>query len=226
MVDGVLLLVDAVEGPMPQTRFVTPARRWRLGLKPIVVINKIDRPGARPDWVIDQTFDLFDKLGATDEQLDFPVVYASALQGCGHDSTSRSRGTDMQPLFRRHPQARAAAAGRRRRVRCSCRSRSSTTTRYVGRIGIGRISRGTRARRPARCASCATATSDRGSGKHRPGARASVGLERVAGRRSRGRRHRRRSPASTKSNIGVTICDPSSAEALPPHRGRRADADA
>ena len=80
MVDGALLLVDAAEGPMPQTRFVTK-KALALGLKPIVVINKIDRPGARPDWVINQTFDLFDKLGATEEQLDFPVIYASALNG-------------------------------------------------------------------------------------------------------------------------------------------------
>src|SRR3978361_1812688 len=78
MVDSVLLLVDAVEGPMPQTRFVTK-KALALGLKPIVVINKVDRPGARIDWVINQTFDLFDKLGATDEQLDFPIVYASRL---------------------------------------------------------------------------------------------------------------------------------------------------
>ena len=80
MVDGVLLLVDAVEGPMPQTRFVT-RKALALGLKPIVVVNKIDRDGARPEWVVDQTFDLFDKLGATEEQLDFPVVYASAING-------------------------------------------------------------------------------------------------------------------------------------------------
>ena len=80
MVDGVLLLVDAVEGPMPQTRFVT-MKALQQGLKPIVVVNKVDRPGARPEWVVNQTFDLFDKLGATDDQLDFPVVYASALNG-------------------------------------------------------------------------------------------------------------------------------------------------
>ena len=80
MVDGVLLLVDAVEGPMPQTRFVT-RKALALGLKPIVVVNKVDRPGARADWVVNQTFDLFDKLGATEEQLDFPVIYASALNG-------------------------------------------------------------------------------------------------------------------------------------------------
>jgi len=80
MVDSVLLLVDAVEGPMPQTRFVTQ-KAFKHGLKPIVVVNKIDRDGARPDWVIDQTFDLFDQLGATDEQLDFPIIYASAING-------------------------------------------------------------------------------------------------------------------------------------------------
>src|SRR6188508_1086051 len=82
MVDSVLLLVDAVDGPMPQTRFVTQ-KAFKRGLKPIVVINKIDRPGARPDWVMDQVFDLFDNLGATNEQLDFPVVYTSALLGYG-----------------------------------------------------------------------------------------------------------------------------------------------
>ena len=80
MVDGVLLLIDAVDGPMPQTRFVT-RKALALGLKPIVVVNKVDRPGARPDWVVNQTFDLFDKLSATEEQLDFPVIYASALNG-------------------------------------------------------------------------------------------------------------------------------------------------
>ena len=89
MVDGVLLLVDAVEGPMPQTRFVTQ-KALALGLKPIVVVNKVDRPGARPDWVVNQTFDLFDKLGATDEQLDFPVVYASALNGYAERSSRTS----------------------------------------------------------------------------------------------------------------------------------------
>jgi len=97
MVDCVLLLVDAVEGPMPQTRFVTQ-KAFALGLKPIVVINKIDRPGSRPDWVLDQTFDLFDRLGATDEQLDFPVVYASALQGyAGYEADQL--GEDMNALF-------------------------------------------------------------------------------------------------------------------------------
>src|SRR3712207_4793022 len=97
MVDGVLLLVDAVEGPMPQTRFVT-RKALALGLKPIVVVNKVDRPGARPDWVINHTFDLFDKLGATEEQLDFPVVYASALNGYA-SLDQNVRDGDMQPLF-------------------------------------------------------------------------------------------------------------------------------
>ena len=97
MVDSVLLLVDAVDGPMPQTRFVTQ-KAFALGLKPIVVINKIDRPSARPHWVVDQTFDLFDRLGATDEQLDFPIVYTSALNGyASFDETSTSG--DMTPLF-------------------------------------------------------------------------------------------------------------------------------
>ena len=92
MVDGVLLLVDAVEGPMPQTRFVT-RKALALGLKPIVVINKVDRPGARPNWVIDQTFDLFDKLGANDEQLDFPVLYASGRNGYANEDPSLREGT-------------------------------------------------------------------------------------------------------------------------------------
>ena len=97
MVDSVLLLVDAVEGPMPQTRFVTK-KALALGLKPIVVINKVDRPGARIDWVINQTFDLFDKLGATEEQLDFPIVYASGLNGYAGLDPEVREGT-MRPLF-------------------------------------------------------------------------------------------------------------------------------
>ena len=97
MVDSVLLLVDAVDGPMPQTRFVT-AKAFERGLNPIVVVNKIDRPGARPDWVIDQVFDLFDTLGATEEQLDFPVIYASAINGvAGGDYEAMA--DDMSPLF-------------------------------------------------------------------------------------------------------------------------------
>ncbi len=139
MVDGVLLLVDAVEGPMPQTRFVT-RKALALGLKPIVVINKIDRPGARPDWVIDHTFDLFDKLGATEEQLDFPVVYASALNGYAMLDAGQP-GTDMRPLFEailKHvPQPEVDAEGPLQLRICSLDYSS-----FVGRIGIGRITRG------------------------------------------------------------------------------------
>ncbi|MCF6275121.1 MAG: GTP-binding protein, partial [Robiginitomaculum sp.] len=97
MVDSVVLLVDAVEGPMPQTSFVTK-KALEQGLKPIVVVNKIDRVGARPQWVVDQTFDLFDRLGANDEQMDFPVVFASALNGWASDD-SETEGTDMTPVF-------------------------------------------------------------------------------------------------------------------------------
>ena len=97
MVDSVCLLVDAVDGPMPQTRFVTQ-KAFERGLRPIVVINKIDRPGARPDWVMDEIFDLFDRLGATEEQLDFPVIYASALNGIAGDDPD-NMADDMTPLF-------------------------------------------------------------------------------------------------------------------------------
>ncbi|WP_131110796.1 translational GTPase TypA [Sulfuricystis thermophila] len=139
MVDGVLLLVDAVEGPMPQTRFVT-RKALALGLKPIVVINKIDRPGARPDWVIDHTFDLFDKLGATEEQLDFPVVYASALNGYAM-MASHTPGIDMRPLFEailRHvPPPDVDSAAPLQLQICSL-----DYSPYLGRIGIGRIKQG------------------------------------------------------------------------------------
>ncbi len=139
MVDGCLLLVDAVEGPMPQTRFVT-RKALALGLKPIVVISKIDRPGARPDWVISHTFDLFDKLGATEEQLDFPVVFGSALNGYAMlDATKQ--GSDMKPLFEaiiEHvKQPRVEAGGPLQLQICSLDYSS-----YVGRIGIGRITHG------------------------------------------------------------------------------------
>lgn len=139
MVDGVLLLVDAVDGPMPQTRFVT-RKAFGLGLKPIVVINKVDRPGSRPNWVLDQTFDLFDRLGATDEQLDFPVVYASALQGyAGLDQDVR--GGDMTPLFEaivRHVSAPDVDLDAPFQMQVSSLDYSS----YVGAIAIGRIRRG------------------------------------------------------------------------------------
>ncbi len=139
MVDSVLLLVDAVDGPMPQTRFVTQ-KAFALGLKPIVVINKIDRPGARPHWVLDQTFDLFDNLGATEEQLDFPVVYTSALHGYA-SLDAEARAGDMTPLFEtivkhvRPPQVDPAGPFQ---MQVSSLQYSS----YVGVIGIGRIARG------------------------------------------------------------------------------------
>ncbi|MCA3217490.1 MAG: translational GTPase TypA [Burkholderiales bacterium] len=139
MVDSVLLLVDAVEGPMPQTRFVT-RKALALGLKPIVVVNKIDRPGARPDYVINATFDLFDKLGATEEQLDFPVVYASALNGYAGTSADVRSG-DMRPLFEailaNVPVRNDDPDGPLQLQICSLDYSS-----YVGKIGIGRISRG------------------------------------------------------------------------------------
>ena len=140
MADAVLLLVDAVDGPMPQTRFVTQ-KAFSHGLKPIVVINKVDRDGARPDWVLNQTFDLFDRLGATDEQLDFPVIYASALNGyAGH--TPDVRSGDMTPLFEaiaRHCPPPPVNADGPLQMQISQLDYSS----YVGAIGIGRITRGT-----------------------------------------------------------------------------------
>jgi GTP-binding protein len=139
MVDGVLLLVDAVEGPMPQTRFVT-RKALALGLKPIVVINKIDRPAARPDWVVNQTFDLFDKLGATDAQLDFPIVYASALNGFATLDPAVPSG-DMRPLFEailKHVPQPAGDPDGPLQLQISALDYSS----FVGRIGVGRIVRG------------------------------------------------------------------------------------
>ena len=139
MVDSVLLLVDAVEGPMPQTRFVT-RKALALGLKPIVVVNKIDRPGARPDWVVNATFELFDKLGATEEQLDFPVVYASALNGYA-SLDSETRDGNMDPLFDavlKHVPVRDDDLEGPLQLQISSLDYSS----YVGKIGIGRISRG------------------------------------------------------------------------------------
>jgi GTP-binding protein len=146
MVDGVLLLVDAVEGPMPQTRFVT-MKALQQGLKPIVVVNKVDRPGARAEWVVNQTFELFDKLGATDEQLDFPVVYASALNGWATLDVKVAKtgepGPDgsMKPLFETILSAVPAPEGDVEgplQFQVSALDYSS----YLGRLGIGRIRRG------------------------------------------------------------------------------------
>jgi GTP-binding protein len=209
MVDSVLLLVDAVEGPMPQTRFVTQ-KAFDLGLKPIVIINKIDRPGARPDWVLDQTFELFDRLGATDEQLDFPVVYASALQGyAGLEADELSE--DMQPLFEaivehvEPPQVDPEGPFQLQVI-------SLDYSSYVGVIGVGRISRGSlRTNMPVTLV-------DR-DGKQRNARIGQVfgflGLERVEV-----------SDAQAGDiiaftgidglNISDTLCDPANVEALPP----------
>lgn len=143
MVDGVLLLVDAVEGPMPQTRFVT-RKALALGLKPIVVVNKIDRPGARPDWVINQTFDLFDKLGATEEQLDFPVIYASALNGFAgftDDVEELKKIGNMRAVFDtviEHVPVRDDDPDGPLQMQICSLDYSS----YVGKIGVGRVHRG------------------------------------------------------------------------------------
>ena len=139
MVDSVLLLVDAMDGPMPQTRFVTQ-KAFDMGLHPIVVINKIDRPGARADWVLNETFDLFDRLGATDEQLDFPIIYASGLNGYAGDNPDIRSG-DMTPLFEaivNHVKPPQVERDKPFRMQVSSLDYSS----YTGVIGIGRIERG------------------------------------------------------------------------------------
>jgi GTP-binding protein len=139
MVDSVLILVDAMDGPMPQTRFVTQ-KAFAMGFKPIVVVNKIDRPGARPDWVIDQVFDLFDKLGATNEQLDFPIVYASALHGYASLDDAAREG-DMTPLYEaimQHVSPPDVDPDGAFQMRISQLDYSN----FVGLIGIGRIQRG------------------------------------------------------------------------------------
>jgi len=209
MVDGVLLLVDAVEGPMPQTRFVT-RKALALGLKAIVVVNKIDRPGSRPAWVIDQTFDLFDKLGASDAQLDFPVIYASALQGWASTDYTERR-PDMSALFEAiltHVPPPAAQADLPLQLQISTLDYNS----YVGRIGIGRIRRGVV--RPGATVALRYGDEDRGTAKIGQ-VLAFTGLQ--------------RSPVEEASagdivavtgiesvNIGLTLCDPEHAEGLPP----------
>jgi len=209
MVDGVLLLVDAVEGPMPQTRFVT-RKALALGLKAIVVVNKIDRPGARPGWVVDQTFELFDKLGASDAQLDFPVIYASALQGwAGTDHLERR--PDMSALFEAiltHVPPPAADSALPLQLQISTLDYNS----YVGRIGIGRIRRG--CIRPGQPVVLRHGKEDRGPGKigqvltfrgleRRPVEEARAGdIVAITGIEA--------------VNIGLTVCDPQSPEGLPP----------
>ena len=209
MVDSVLLLVDAVEGPMPQTRFVTQKALER-GLCPVVVVNKVDRPGSRPDWAVDQTFDLFDRLGATDEQLDFPVVYASALQGFSTLDADVREG-DMTPLFEaivehvKHPDVDSTGPFR---MQVSALDYSS----YVGVIGVGRIERGS-----VRTNSNVTILS--ADGTQRNGRMLQIlgfhGLERVEVEHA--------SAGDIIAFTGIdglkisdTICDPNYVEALPP----------
>ena len=144
MVDGVVLLIDAQEGPMPQTRFVTK-KALALGLKPIVVVNKVDKPGAKPDAVINAAFDLFDKLGANDEQLDFPVVYASGINGwtsLEEGAPGEQWGPDMSALFNtvlKHVPAQKGDPAAPLQLQISALDYST----FVGRIGVGRISQGT-----------------------------------------------------------------------------------
>jgi len=204
-------LVDAVEGPMPQTRFVT-RKALALGLKAIVVVNKIDRPGARPAWVVDQTFELFDRLGASDEQLDFPVIYASALQGWASTDYTERR-PDMSALFEAvltHVPPPATEVDKPLQLQISTLDYNP----YVGRIGIGRIRRGTV--RPGQMVALRFGEEDRGlakigqvltfSGLQRsPVAEASAGdIVAITGIET--------------VNIGLTVCDQEMAEGLPPIR--------
>jgi GTP-binding protein len=209
MVDGVLLLVDAVEGPMPQTRFVM-RKALAQGLKAIVVVNKIDRPGSRPAWAIDQTFDLFDKLGATDAQLDFPVIYASALQGWASTDYTERR-PDMSALFEAilaHVPPPAAQADLPLQLQISTLDYNS----YVGRIGIGRIRRGVV--RPGQGVALRYGNEERGTAKIGQ-VLSFTGLERL--------------PVEEAAagdivaitgiedvNIGLTVCDTEHPQGLPP----------
>ena len=211
MVDGVLLLVDAVEGPMPQTRFVT-RKALALGHKAIVVVNKIDRPGARPGWVIDQTFDLFDKLGATDAQLDFPVIYASALQGWASTDPTR-RDADMSALYEailQYVPAPPTDVDGPLQLQVSTLDYNS----YVGRIGIGRLRRGTL--RPGTQVALLYGEEHRGLAKI-----AQVLTFKGLQRQSVEEAFAGDIVAVTgieEVNIGLTVCDPEHLDGLPPIR--------
>jgi len=209
MVDSVLLLVDAVDGPMPQTRFVTQ-KAFALGLKPIVVINKIDRPGARPGWVLDQTFDLFDRLGATEEQLDFPVVYASALQGYAGLAPDVSGG-DMTALFETIVD-KVSPPDVDPEGPLQLQVSSLDYSSYVGVIGVGRIKRGTLK------SNMAVTLVDR------DGDRRNARVLQVFGFSGLKRVERDSARAGDivaftgieDLNISDTLCDPARVEALPP----------
>ena len=218
MVDGVLLLVDAVEGPMPQTRFVTK-KALALGLKPIVVINKIDRDGARPDWVVDHTFDLFDKLGATDEQLDFPIIYASAING--HATTDLKKpGSDMRPMFEAILEHVPAPAAGDIEGSLQLQVAALDYSSYVGRIGIGRIQRGRL--KPAQQVTVMYGQPDE-AGNFEHGSPKNAKVNQVLGFRGIERTPMDEAVAGDivlitgvdELSIGCTITDPNGPEALP-----------
>jgi len=209
MVDCVLLLVDAVDGPMPQTRFVT-TKAFEQGLQPIVVINKIDRPGSRPDWVVDQVFDLFDNLGATDEQLDFPIIYASALNGIAGPEVDQM-SDDMTPLFEaivEHVPEPEVEKDGPFQMQVSALDFDS----YVGVIGVGRITRGSL--KPNQTVSIIDTYGEQRKGKVL-NVKGYLGLERIdtdeafAGDIV---------CINGIDNLGIsdTLCDPDKVEALPP----------
>jgi GTP-binding protein len=209
MVDSVLLLVDAVDGPMPQTRFVTQ-KAFAQGLNPIVVINKIDRPGARPDWVVDQVFDLFDNLGANDTQLDFPIVYASALNGYAKVHLADD-SVNMDPLLQTIVD-RVAAPDVDSDGPFQMQVTSLDYSSYVGTIGIGRVSRGqVKAKAPVKII-------DK-DGQVRQGRLLQLlgfkGLDRVEIEDARAG-DIIAVTGIDQLNISDTICDPASVEALPP----------
>ncbi|MGE4648507.1 MAG: translational GTPase TypA [Arenicellales bacterium] len=209
MVDSVLLLVDAVEGPMPQTRFVTQ-KALSHGLRPIVVINKVDRPGSRPDWAVDQTFELFDRLGASDEQLDFPVIYASALQGWSAKEPDPGTADDMQVLFEAivtHVPAPPVNPDGPFQMQISALDYSP----YVGVIGIGRIQRGQISRNGA----VSIATPDGGTRKGRVLQILSFqGLERVESENALAGDIIAVTGLDSL-DISDTLCDPNMVEPLP-----------
>ena len=209
MVDSVLLLVDAVDGPMPQTRFVTQ-KAFEKGLKPIVVINKIDRPDARPNWVLDQVFDLFDRLGATDEQLDFPIIYASAINGISGleiDEMESNMTSLMEMIIQKVPAPKVNKEGPLQLQISALDSNS-----YVGVIGIGRIKQGT------------IKTNQQVSIINRDGEIRKGKILQVMGYQGLERIEINNAEAGSvvcitgidKLNISDTICDPSFVEALPP----------
>ncbi|MBQ0755818.1 MAG: GTP-binding protein, partial [Amphritea sp.] len=209
MVDCVCLLVDAVDGPMPQTRFVTQ-KAFDQGLRPIVVVNKVDRPGARPDYVIDQVFELFDSLGATDEQLDFPIIYASALNGVAGIEADQL-ADDMTPLFEaiiEHVDPPKVDVDGPFQMQISALDYNS----YVGVIGVGRIARGTaKLNQPVKIVDV--------NGKVRNGKLQKImgylGLDRIDVESARAGDIVCVTGIEVL-NISDTLCDPSQVEALPP----------